>query len=288
MNNDLTARILHLSTKTDFANEHLVKGSEYLSVVAKDIINDSKLESDKVVYVKADNVYNRNRLEVQGDGTYKINSGGVIKGEDVYFEVTGKVVNGVEEYTQGTYRRADGVFVDNRSVAGENPATISGTNSTTIIAGKLINTGKIGESGVTLIETEDKVENASIGEEIAGIRGTEVLVNGKSGVDNIGGEIHGTERSQVVSEEGKVKNETTITSITTYKNQKGTESPLLRLLQGLPLESESLEEDTVTENIRNIGKIESEKGVAYVEGDKGIENIAGNIRELTILIIVIV
>ena len=35
----------------------------------------------------------------------EIRSGGVIKGQDVYFEVTGKVVNGIEEYTQGTYRR---------------------------------------------------------------------------------------------------------------------------------------------------------------------------------------
>lgn len=264
LNNDLTARVLYLSTESDFDNAHSVKGKEYLSVEAKDISNDSQLLSDSTVYLKADNIYNRNRLEVRPDGTYRIRSGGSIEGQDVYLEVEGKVVNGIEEYMFGTYWREDGVFVDNRSVAAENPALISGTNSTTVIAGKLVNTGKIGETGTTYIETEDKAENASIGENVAGINGDKVSVKGKGGVHNIGGEIQGREITHVISENGKVINEATITSYATYGNQS---------IPG--------REETVRENIRNIGKIESPDGSTYVEGDRGIENIAGNIRGLS-------
>jgi len=49
-----------------------------------------------------------------------------------------------------------------------------------------------------------------MGNAIAVIDGKEVLVDGKGGVHNIGAEIRGNEVTQVLSEKGKIVNESTV------------------------------------------------------------------------------
>ena len=210
-----------------------------------------------------------------------IGAGGEIRGSKVYLEVSGKVVNGVEEYTGNSYRREDGVLVDNRNVFSIDRSTIAGNEETVISAGYLINTAQIGEAGkgYTYIEAGDKVQNHAIGGNVAGIYGEQVAVEGKNGVSNVGSEIEGTEGTQVTSSNGEVINESTVTSERSYRNNALRGGFLKALL--LSNRQNPLEVATITESVRNVGKIDSREGLVYVEGDKGIINVAGNIRGAT-------
>ncbi len=52
LNNDVTAKILRLQTNAEFNNNTVIKGTEYLSLEAGNVINNSKLLSDDYVYIK--------------------------------------------------------------------------------------------------------------------------------------------------------------------------------------------------------------------------------------------
>ena len=254
----IRARILSIATQADLRNTKDISATNLLSITAKNIENSGNLYSNGNTYLEAKN----------GDLINK--DGGSIKADkQVYIKVeNGRVVNGTERYLDGAYRREDGVFVDNRQISKEKPSIIAGKTETIIKAKDFINTSLIGKAGqgITYIELAGKGVNASIGDNIAKIEGQKVSVEGNKGVTNIGAVISGTEITRVTSKNGKVLNESTITT-----------EELTRTVEKKKkfLRKKYTEVYGTIERIRNIGKIEG-NGIIYVEG-KEIENVAGNI-----------
>ena len=243
-----------------------------------DVINrdGGNIEAGGIAQIKASNVYNISKMAASSDGnTVLIGAGGRIRGSEVYLDVAGKVVNGIEDSLGNTYRREDGVLVDNRNVMSADPSMIAGTDQTVVKAGSVINTAQIGEAGkgTTFIDAQGTLSNTAIGGNAAKIEGNTVTIDGKAGVTNTGSVIEGTKGTQVTSSNGQVINESTIQSETIYKSPNLGRSKLIRLI------SDSTPQiDRVTESIRNVGKIESSNGLVYVEGDRGIVNVAANLR----------
>jgi len=254
----IRARILSIATQADLRNTKDISATNLLSITAKNIENSGNLYSNGNTYLEAKN----------GDLINK--DGGSIKADkQVYIKVeNGRVVNGTERYLDGAYRREDGVFVDNRQISKEKPSIIAGKTETIIKAKDFINTSLIGKAGqgITYIELAGKGVNVSIGDNIAKIEGQKVSVEGNKGVTNIGAVISGTEITRVTSKNGKVLNESTITT-----------EELTRTVEKKKkfLRKKYTEVYGTIERIRNIGKIEG-NGIIYVEG-KEIENVAGNI-----------
>ena len=254
----IRARILSIATQADLRNTKDISATNLLSITAKSIENSGNLYSNGNTYLEAKN----------GDLINK--DGGSIKADkQVYIKVeNGRVVNGTERYLDGAYRREDGVFVDNRQISKEKPSIIAGKTETIIKAKDFINTSLIGKAGqgITYIELAGQGINASIGDNIAKIEGQKVSVEGGTGVRNIGAVISGTEITRVTSKNGKVLNESTITT-----------EELTRTVEKKKkfLRKKYTEVYGTIERIRNIGKIEG-NGIIYVEG-KEIENVAGNI-----------
>ena len=254
----IRARILSIATQADLRNTKDISATNLLSITAKNIENSGNLYSNGNTYLEAKN----------GDLINK--DGGSIKADkQVYIKVeNGRVVNGIAKYLDGAYRREDGVLVDNRQISKEKPSIIAGKTETIIKAKDFINTsliGKVGQ-GITYIELAGQGVNASIGDNIAKIEGQKVSVEGNKGVTNIGAVISGTEITRVTSKNGKVLNESTITT-----------EELTRTVEKKKkfLRKKYTEVYGTIERIRNIGKIEG-NGIIYVEG-KEIENVAGNI-----------
>ena len=255
---NIRARILSIATQADLRNTKDISATNLLSITAKNIENSGNLYSNGNTYLEAKN----------GDLINK--DGGSIKADkQVYIKVeNGRVVNGTAKYLDGAYRREDGVLVDNRQTSKEKPSIIAGKTETIIKAKDFINTSLIGKAGqgITYIELAGKGVNASIGDNIAKIEGQKVSVEGNKGVTNIGAVISGTEITRVTSKNGKVLNESTITT-----------EELTRTVEKKKkfLRKKYTEVYGTIERIRNIGKIEG-NGIIYVEG-KEIENVAGNI-----------
>ena len=254
----IRARILSIATQADLRNTKDISATNLLSITAKNIENSGNLYSNGNTYLEAKN----------GDLINK--DGGSIKADkQVYIKVeNGRVVNGTAKYLDGTYRREDGVLVDNRQISKEKPSIIAGKTETIIKAKDFINTSLIGKAGqgITYIELAGQGINASIGDNIAKIEGQKVSVEGNKGVTNIGAVISGAEITRVTSKNGKVLNESTITT-----------EELTRTVEKKKkfLRKKYTEVYGTIERIRNIGKIEG-NGIIYVEG-KEIENVAGNI-----------
>ncbi|MEJ6457460.1 hemagglutinin repeat-containing protein [Fusobacterium nucleatum] len=255
---NIRARILSIATQADLRNTKDISATNLLSITAKSIENSGNLYSNGNTYLEAKN----------GDLINK--DGGSIKADkQVYIKVeNGRVVNGTAKYLDGAYRREDGVLVDNRQTSKEKPSIIAGKTETIIKAKDFINTSLIGKAGqgITYIELAGQGINASIGDNTAKIEGQKVSVEGNKGVTNIGAVISGTEITRVTSKNGKVLNESTITT-----------EKLTRTVEKKKkfLRKKYTEVYGTIENIRNIGKIEG-NGIVYVEG-KEIENVAGNI-----------
>ena len=243
-----------------------------------DVINrdGGNIEAGGIAQIKANNIYNISKMAASSDGnTVLIGAGGRIRGSEVYLDVAGKVVNGIEDSRGNTYRREDGVLVDNRNVMSVDPSMIAGTDQTVVKAGSVINTAQIGEAGkgATFIDTQGTLANTATGGNAAKIEGNTVTIDGKAGVTNTGSVIEGAKGTQVTSSNGQVINESTIQSETIYKSPNLGRSKLIRLI------SDSTPQiDRVTESIRNVGKIESSNGLVYVEGDRGVVNVAANLR----------
>ena len=263
-------RVLNINMKDSVIRS----GKNLYMDINGDVINSDggKITAAEEIGIKANNVYNIGKYiqDVQKNELVS-GAGGRIEAGKVFLKVKGKVVNGTEDYLTGAYRRGDGVLVDNRQVTSISPSEIKGREVTRIDTGELINTSHIGGTGITIVDTERNLTNASIGNAIAVIDGKEVLVDGKGGVHNIGAEIRGNEVTQVLSEKGKIVNESTV------KVEK-TEAPVRP--ERVPSFFRVFRNDTpqeMRESIRNIGKIES-NGTAYVKAKNEVINIAGNIK----------
>ena len=263
-------RVLNINMKDSVIRS----GKNLYMDINGDVINSDggKIAASEEIGIKANNVYNIGKYiqDVQKNELVS-GVGGRIEAGKVFLKVKGKVVNGTEDYLTGAYRRGDGVLIDNRQVTSISPSEIKGREVTRIDTGELINTSHIGGTGITIVDTERNLTNASIGNAIAVIDGKEVLVDGKGGVHNIGAEIRGNEVTQVLSEKGKIVNESTV------KVEK-TEAPVRP--ERVPSFFRVFRNDTpqeMRESIRNIGKIES-NGTAYVKAKNEVINIAGNIK----------
>ncbi len=263
-------RVLNINMKDSVIRS----GKNLYMDINGDVVNSDggKIAAGEELGIKANNVYNIGKYiqDVQKNELVS-GAGGRIEAGKVFLEVKGKVVNGTEDYLTGAYRRGDGVLVDNRQVTSMSPSEIKGREVTKIDTGELINTSHIGGTGITIVNTERNLTNASMGNAIAIIDGKEVLVDGKGGVHNIGAEIRGNEVTQVLSEKGKIVNESTV------KVEK-TEAPVRP--ERVPSFFRVFRNDTpqeMRESIRNVGKIESD-GTAYVKAKNEVINIAGNIK----------
>jgi len=263
-------RVLNINMKDSVIRS----GKNLYMDINGDVINSDggKITAAEELGIKANNVYNIGKYiqDVQKNELVS-GAGGRIEAGKVFLKVKGKVVNGTEDYLTGAYRRGDGVLIDNRQVTSISPSEIKGREVTRIDTGELINTSHIGGTGITIVDTERNLTNASIGNAIAVIDGKEVLVDGKGGVHNIGAEIRGDEVTQVLSEKGKIVNESTV------KVEK-TEAPVRP--ERVPSFFRVFRNDTpqeMRESIRNVGKIESD-GTAYVKAKNEVINIAGNIK----------
>ena len=263
-------RVLNINMKDSVIRS----GKNLYMDINGDVINSDggKIAASEEIGIKANNVYNIGKYiqDVQKNELVS-GAGGRIEAGKVFLKVKGKVVNGTEDYLTGAYRRGDGVLIDNRQVTSISPSEIKGREVTRIDTGELINTSHIGGTGITVVNTERNLTNASIGNAIAVIDGKEVLVDGKGGVHNIGAEIRGDEVTQVLSEKGKIVNESTV------KVEK-TEAPVRP--ERVPSFFRVFRNDTpqeMRESIRNVGKIESD-GTAYVRAKNEVINIAGNIK----------
>ena len=263
-------RVLNINTKDSVIRS----GKNLYMDINGDVVNSDggKIAAAEELGIKANNVYNIGKYiqDVQKNELVS-GAGGRIEAGKVFLEVKGKVVNGTEDYLTGAYRRGDGVLVDNRQVTSMSPSEIKGREVTRIDSGELINTSHIGGTGITIVNTERNLTNASMGNATAVIDGKEVLVDGKGGVHNIGAEIRGNEVTQVLSEKGKIVNESTVKVEKTEAPEKTAgKGQLFRL-------SRNDTPQEMRESIRNIGKIES-NGTAYVKAKNEVINIAGNIK----------
>lgn len=263
-------RILNINIKDSVIRS----GKNLYMDINGDVVNSDggKITAAEELGIKANNVYNIGKYiqDVQKNELVS-GAGGRIEAGKVFLEVKGKVVNGTEDYLTGAYRRGDGVLVDNRQVTSMSPSEIKGREVTRIDSGELINTSHIGGTGITIVNTERNLTNASMGNAIAVIDGKEVLVDGKGGVHNIGAEIRGDEVTQVLSEKGKIANESTVKVEKKETPEKTAgKGRLFRL-------SRNDTPQEMRESIRNIGKIESD-GTAYVKAKNEVINIAGNIK----------
>ena len=263
-------RVLNINMKDSVIRS----GKNLYMDINGDVVNSDggKIAASEEIGIKANNVYNIGKYiqDVQKNELVS-GAGGRIEAGKVFLKVKGKVVNGTEDHLTGAYRRGDGVLIDSRQVTSISPSEIKGREVTRIDTGELINTSHIGGTGITIVDTERNLTNASIGNAIAVIDGKEVLVDGKGGVHNIGAEIRGNEVTQVLSEKGKIVNESTV------KVEK-TEVPVRP--ERVPSFFRVFRNDTpqeMRESIRNIGKIESD-GTAYVKAKNEVINIAGNIK----------
>ena len=263
-------RVLNINMKDSVIRS----GKNLYMDINGDVINSDggKIAAAEELGIKANNVYNIGKYiqDVQKNELVS-GAGGRIEAGKVFLEVKGKVVNGTEDYLTGAYRRGDGVLVDNRQVTSMSPSEIKGREVTRIDSGELINTSHIGGTGITIVNTERNLTNESMGNAIAVIDGKEVLVDGKGGVHNIGAEIRGNEVTQVLSEKGKIVNESTVKVEKTEIPEKTAGKGLLFRLSRNDTPQE------MRESIRNIGKIESD-GTAYVKAKNEVINIAGNIK----------
>lgn len=263
-------RILNINTKDSVIRS----GKNLYMDINGDVVNSDggKIAAGEELGIKANNVYNIGKYiqDVQKNELVS-GAGGRIEAGKVFLEVKGKVVNGTEYYLAGAYRRGDGVLVDNRQVTSMSPSEIKGREVTRIDSGELINTSHIGGTGITIVNTERNLTNASMGNATAVIDGKEVLVDGKGGVHNIGAEIRGNEVTQVLSEKGKIVNESTVKVEKTEAPEKTAGKGLLFRLSRNDTPQE------MRESIRNIGKIESD-GTTYVKAKNEVINIAGNIK----------
>ena len=263
-------RVLNINMKDSIIRS----GKNLYMDINGDVINSDggKIAASEELGIKANNVYNIGKYiqDVQKNELVS-GAGERIEAGKVFLKVKGKVVKGTEDYLTGAYRRGDGVLVDNRQVTSISSSEIKGREVTRIDTGELINTSHIGGTGITIVDTERNLTNASIGNAMAVIDGKEVLVDGKGGVHNIGAEIRGNEVTQVLSEKGKIVNESTV------KVEK-TEAPVRP--ERVPSFFRVFRNDTpqeMRESIRNVGKIESD-GTAYVRAKNEVINIAGNIK----------
>ena len=263
-------RILNINTKDSVIRS----GKNLYMDINGDVVNSDggKITAAEELGIKANNVYNIGKyIQDVHKNELVSGAGGRIEAGKVFLEVKGKVVNGTEDYLTGAYRRGDGVLVDNRQVTSMSPSEIKGREVTRIDSGELINTSHIDGTGITIVNTERNLTNASMGNAIAVIDGKEVLVDGKGGVHNIGAEIRGNEVTQVLSEKGKIVNESTVKVEKTGASEKTAgKGQLFRL-------SRNDTPQEMRESIRNIGKIESD-GTAYVKAKNEVINIAGNIK----------
>ena len=124
--------------------------------------------------------------------------------EDIVWYVT-KNVNGVEVLTPQVYLSSK----TRESISDDTRNRVGGINGTYVKTKDFVNDGtKWGNGGVTYVEA-NTVRNETTNNLLSEISGDKTYINAIGNIENIGGKIKGNEVVALISENGKVVNDTT-------------------------------------------------------------------------------
>lgn len=124
--------------------------------------------------------------------------------EDIVWYVT-KNVNGVEVLTPQVYLSSK----TRESISDDTRNRVGGINGTYVKTKDFVNDGtKWGNGGVTYVEA-NTVRNETTNNLLSEISGDKTYINAVGNIENIGGKINGNEVVALISENGKVVNDTT-------------------------------------------------------------------------------
>ena len=124
--------------------------------------------------------------------------------EDIVWYVT-KNVNGVEVLTPQVYLSSK----TRESISDDTRNRVGGINGTYVKTKDFVNDGtKWGNGGVTYVEA-NTVRNETTNNLLSEISGDKTYINAVGNIENIGGRIKGNEVVALISENGKVVNDTT-------------------------------------------------------------------------------
>ena len=124
--------------------------------------------------------------------------------EDIVWYVT-KNVNGVEVLTPQVYLSSK----TRESISDDTRNRVGGINGTYVKTKDFVNDGtKWGNGGVTYVEA-NTVRNETTNNLLSEISGDKTYINAVGNIENIGGKIKGDEVVALISENGKVVNDTT-------------------------------------------------------------------------------
>ena len=124
--------------------------------------------------------------------------------EDIVWYVT-KNVNGVEVLTPQVYLSSK----TRESISDDTRNRVGGINGTYVKTKDFVNDGtKWGNGGVTYVEA-NTVRNETTNNLLSEISGDKTYINSVGNIENIGGRIKGNEVVALISENGKVVNDTT-------------------------------------------------------------------------------
>ena len=124
--------------------------------------------------------------------------------EDIVWYVT-KNVNGVEVLTPQVYLSSK----TRESISDDTRNRVGGINGTYVKTKDFVNDGtKWGNGGVTYVEA-NTVRNETTNNLLSEISGDKTYINAVGNIENIGGKIKGNEVVALISENGKVVNDTT-------------------------------------------------------------------------------
>ncbi len=124
--------------------------------------------------------------------------------EDIVWYVT-KNVNGVEVLTPQVYLSSK----TRESISDDTRNRVGGINGTYVKTKDFVNDGtKWGNGGVTYVEA-NTVRNETTNNLLSEISGDKTYINTVGNIENIGGKINGNEVVALISENGKVVNDTT-------------------------------------------------------------------------------
>ena len=124
--------------------------------------------------------------------------------EDIVWYVT-KNVNGVEVLTPQVYLSSK----TRESISDDTRNRVGGINGTYVKTKDFVNDGtKWGNGGVTYVEA-NTVRNETTNNLLSEISGDQTYINAVGNIENIGGKIRGNEVVALISENGKVVNDTT-------------------------------------------------------------------------------
>ena len=134
--------------------------------------------------------------------------------KDLIWYVT-QNVNGVEVLVPKIYLSKDTLA----TITADGRNKIGGVNGTYIKTDNFVNNGmKIGNGGVTYVQA-NTIKNETATNLLSEITGDKTFIQSVGNIENIGGKISGNEAVVLISDNGKVINDTTKRSVGYYNSE---------------------------------------------------------------------